>query len=234
MRDSMERKKYSIQQLADILGISVAAIRKKISANENSPDEKHYKKRYPVVTETLDNRPIMLICLTDLELEEEKRLSKINKMKHSSDTTLQETSEDNVIDMEYTREIPHSDPNIHQISQITAETLLNFTERYNNELATLHKNYTERIVAAESKQLLLEDKASREGLYLQEIKDAKTETRNVIKYFTIAILLLLALLVACTCFIIYKLQNPTIIEKQVVVEKPVIQQVGQPKKTGRR
>lgn len=227
----MEKKNYTIQQLADILGVSVAAIRKKIKPDENNPDIKRYKKRYQVVFGTYEDREVMQISLTDIELEEEKRLSGINKIKHSSENNVIRTCESNVtetvessnnevIDIPYTK----SDKN-------NTELIINLTERYNNEL----KTYAERIIEAESKQLLLEDKANREGFYLQEIKDAKNVTKNVVKYFSITLAVMLLLLVATTGFLIYKLMNPTIIEKQVVIEKPVIQQVPvSAKKAGRK
>lgn len=234
----MDRKHYTIQQLSDILGVSVAAIRKKIKADPNDENIRRYKKRYPVVIGTLDDRSVMQICLSDIELEEEKRLSGINKIKHSAETTLSETyssnvvetvelSNDDVIDAEYVK-TPESPTNL----------ILTLTERYNNEL----KTYIERTIAAEKQQALLEDKEKREGLYLQEIKDAKKETAeakeltaNVIKYGSITLVTMLLLLLCSVGFLIYKLLNPTIVEKQVVVEKPVIQYVhAQPaKKTGR-
>lgn len=224
----MERKNYTIQQLADILGVSVAAIRKKIKTDDYDPNIKRYKKRYPVVIGTFEDRQVMQISLTDIELEEEKRLSGINKIKHSAETTLHETYENNVIE---TEEIDNDDVievNYTKANQQNPELLLTLTERYNNEIRT----YADRLIEAESKQLLLEDKANREGLYLQEIREAKATTKNVVKYFTITLLIMLLLLVASTCFLIYKLLNPTIIEKEVIIEKPVVQQPV--KKTGRR
>lgn len=217
----MERKNYTIQQLSDILGVSVAAIRKKIKADETNPGIKRYKKRYPIVIGTFEDRQVMQILLTDIELEEEKRLSGINKIKHSPETTLQETYENDVTGPENANDDNAIDVQYSKSTAQNSDLIFNLTERYSNEL----KTYAERLIAAESKQLLLEDKANREGLYLQEIKDAKNVTRNVIKYFTITLLIMLFLLVSCVCFLVYKLLNPTVVEKQVVIEKPVIQQI---------
>lgn len=229
----MDKTNYTIQELSDILGVSVAAIRKKITTDDNNPNEKRYKKRYPIVFETVDNRQVMQICLTNIELEEEKRLAAKNKIKHSTETTLQDTyteseeNADNVIDIE-----PLSHNRINPPANIS-DVVINLTERYNNDL----KTYIDRLAEAEGKQLLLEDKANREGLYLQEIKDAKQETKNVIKYFTITLSILFILFMLAIGALLYKFANPTVIEKQVVVEKPVIQQIPAPtpvKKTGRR
>ena len=226
----MEKKKYSIQELSDILGVSVAAIRKKISQDENNPSEKRYKKRYQIVSETINGREVMQICLSDIELEEEKRLSTQNKIKHGPSETLQETYNENVIEDENVIDIVPEDI-LKPIKDKNAGNIIeNLTERYNNDL----KTYVERLITAESKQLLLEDKTNREGLYLQEIKDAKDVTKNVIKYFTILFFIMLLLLVASVCFIIYTLSNPKIIEKQVVVEKQIPVEVPAPKKVGRK
>ena len=227
----MERKNYTIQQLSDILGVSVAAIRKKIKPDENNPDIKRYKKRYPIVFGTYEDREVMQISLTDIELEEEKRLSGINKIKHSSENNVIRTCESNVIETVESCNSEVIDIPYTKSDKDNTELIINLTERYNNEL----KTYAERIIEAESKQLLLEDKANREGFYLQEIKDAKNVTKNVVKYFSITLVVMLLLLVGIRCFLIYKLMNPTIIEKQVVKEKPVIQQVPVPvKKAGRK
>ena len=227
----MEKKNYTIQQLADILGVSVAAIRKKIKPDENNPDIKRYKKRYQVVFGTYEDREVMQISLTDIELEEEKRLSGINKIKHSSENNVIRTCESNVTETVESSNNEVIDIPYTKSDKDNTELIINLTERYNNEL----KTYAERIIEAESKQLLLEDKANREGFYLQEIKDAKNVTKNVVKYFSITLAVMLLLLVATTGFLIYKLMNPTIIEKQVVIEKPVIQQVPVPvKKAGRK
>lgn len=231
----VEQKKYSVQELSDILGISVAAIRKKIFQDPQRDDLKRYKKRYPVITEEKDGRQVMLIMLTNIELEEEKRLSGINKIKYTVGSTLQETLQetfsDDVVDADYEpqeRNMPLSNGKNEGLS---AADFIEFTERYNNRLET----YLERIVKAESQQLLLEDKAGREGLYLKEIEDARNEAkearnvlRNVTKYFVITFLLMLIMLGAAVGYLVYKLANPTIVEKEVVVEKPVIQKVEVP------
>lgn len=224
----MERKQYTIQQLADILGVSVAAIRKKIRPDATDPNIKRYRKRYPVVTGTFDDRPVMQICLTDIELEEEKRLSGINKIKHSSDVTLPETYENNVVETVNTDDEDVIEAEYARAPENPSNLILTLTERYNNELRT----YIDRTIAAERNQALLEDKEKREGLYLQEIKDAKKETEeakkltsNVVKYFSITLIAMLLLLILSVSFLVYKLMNPTIIEKQVVIEKPVIKEV---------
>lgn len=53
-------------------------------------------------------------------------------------------------------------------------TITTVNNDYNDRLETL----TNRLITAESKQLLLEDKASREGLYINEINDLKKDNNR--------------------------------------------------------
>lgn len=229
--EKMEKRKYSIQELADILGISAAAVRKKITTDENNPQMKRYKKRYEVVSEEVDGRLITLICLNNIELEEEKRVSKINKIKYTSENTLQETLHEGIYEAEYVENTSEYSESMKNSGQLSMNDFMEFTERYNNRLET----YLERIVKAESQQLLLEDKASREGLYLKEIEEARAEAKqarnvlsNVVKGFVLAMLLMVVLVGVTGGFLVYKLMNPIVIEKEVVVEKPVIERVEVP------
>lgn len=220
----MNVSKYTIQELADILGVSVAAIRKKIYIDDNNPELKRYKRRYPIVTETVDNRQVMQICLTDVELEDEKRQAEKNKIKHSVDNTYQETYTSNVQNNENVIDGEVLQHNEQQKINISTDALISLTERYNNDI----KTYLERIAAAESKTLLLEDKANREGLYIQEIKDAKQHTKNVILYFSVTLAILLVLLTAVSATLINTLLHPIIIEKQTVIEKQIPQKIVAP------
>lgn len=220
----MNASKYTIQELADILGVSVAAIRKKIYVDDNAPELKRYKRRYPIVTETVDNRQVMQICLTDVELEDEKRQAEKNKIKHSVDNTYQETYTSNVQNNENVIDGEVLQHNEQQKINISTDALISLTERYNNDI----KTYLERIAVAESKTLLLEDKANREGLYIQEIKDAKQHTKNVIFYFSVTLAILLVLLTAVSATLINTLLHPVIIEKQTVIEKQIPQKIVAP------
>ena len=220
----MNASKYTIQELADILGVSVAAIRKKIYIDDSNPELKRYKRRYPIVTETVDNRQVMQICLTDVELEDEKRQAEKNKIKHSVDNTYQETYTSNVQNNENVIDGEVLQHNEQQKINISTDALISLTERYNNDI----KTYLERIAAAESKTLLLEDKANREGLYIQEIKDAKQHTKNVILYFSVTLAILLVLLTAVSATLINTLLHPVIIEKQTVIEKQIPQKIVAP------
>jgi hypothetical protein len=74
----MEKKKYSISQLASILTISETAIRKKIKGDGET---KRYKERYQVVGELQNNKIVDFVMLDDIELQSEIQISKRNKNK---------------------------------------------------------------------------------------------------------------------------------------------------------
>lgn len=111
----------------------------------------------------------------------------------------------------------------------------NRLEQKNTELLTVQKE----LITAQSQRLLLEDKASREGLYLKEINELKEVNNNVnkrnevLKNWLITVIILLILgLSTLTIFLILAIKKPPeirtvevekIIEK--TVEKPVIKYV---------
>lgn len=74
-----------------------------------------------------------------------------------------------------------NNPQTHVNREFTTEdlkdvinTITTVNNDYNNRLETL----TNRLINAESKQLLLEDKAGREGLYINEINELKKENNR--------------------------------------------------------
>lgn len=74
-------------------------------------------------------------------------------------------------------------------------------ERYNEELL---KSYNE-LATVKSKQLLLEDKASREGLYINEINDLKKENHRNKLFINLLITVIIGLLLLIIGFITYNI-----------------------------
>lgn len=110
------------------------------------------------------------------------------------------------------------------INTIT-EQLITVNKELQNRLFTV----TDELITVKGQVPLLEDKANREGLYLQEIKDLKANNNAEIdnlkrshyrlKAWLITVIILLSLaLMGVTGFLIYKLANPTIIEKTNTIE----------------
>lgn len=105
-------------------------------------------------------------------------------------------------------------------------------EQKNTELLTVQKE----LITAQSQRLLLEDKASREGLYLKEINELKEVNNNVnkrneaLKSWLITVIILMILgLSTLIIFLVLEIKKPPKIEiKTVEVEKVVEKVVEKP------
>lgn len=80
-------------------------------------------------------------------------------------------------------------------------TITTVNNDYNNRLETL----TNRLITAESKQLLLEDKASREGLYINEINDLKKDNNRYKLLNKLLITVIVTLLIVITGYITFNI-----------------------------
>ena len=78
-------------------------------------------------------------------------------------------------------------------------TITNVNESYNNRIETL----TNRLINAESKQLLLEDKANREGMYINEINGLKKENNRYKLYNNLLITVIVTLIIVITGYITF-------------------------------
>lgn len=147
------KNKYSIKELATILGCSVTAVQKKIFTDENNPNIKRYRNRYEMVVE--DGKS--LILLDDEELEQEKRLSKgfknVSKNVSEGFKNVDETTE-NVIDVDYTAEMSANKDN-------TIDKILKFTEGYIERYETLQKEFYNLLFEKDSQIKLLTDSESK-------------------------------------------------------------------------
>lgn len=80
-------------------------------------------------------------------------------------------------------------------------TITNVNNDYNNRLETL----TNRLITAESKQLLLEDKASREGIYINEINNLKKDNNRYKLFNKVLITVIVTLLIVITGYITFNI-----------------------------
>lgn len=79
------------------------------------------------------------------------------------------------------------------------ERLITVNNEFNNRIEQL----TNRVIAAESKQLLLEDKASREGIYINEINELKRVNNRYQLFNKGLITVIIVLLVVITGYITF-------------------------------
>ena len=212
------KKKYSVKELASILGCSVTAVNKKIKADENNPVIKRYRNVYETVLEN----GITYILLDDADLEDEKNRSKgfsnvINKGYNTP-------QDEEIIDVEPYKEEKRKD------------TLLEFTERYINNIATLQKTFYEEMRQKDKQIYLLttsENQKQAEYLETKALNKTLEKRNNVLKVaLTVVITLLVTLAIVFTMFYINvsKEENKSadIVEVQEVqnvpevVEQPVV------------
>ena len=85
-------------------------------------------------------------------------------------------------------------------------TITSVNESYNNRIETL----TNRLITAESKQLLLEDKANREGMYINEINGLKKENNRFKLYNNLLITVIVTLIIVITGYITFNIGLSTI------------------------
>ena len=180
----MEKKSYSVKELATILGCSVTAVQKKILPDEYNPEIKRYKKRYDV--DIKDGKTVIL--LSDGELDEEKRLSKgFNNV----NTPNKETFE-NVIDVE-----PEPQKQVNQ--DIIIDKILDFTNVHIERYETLQKTYYNELQQKDKQILLLTtSENNKQSEYLEaQAKTKELEKRNrlLTLYLTFVSTLLLTFIV---------------------------------------
>lgn len=182
------RKEYLINELAEILGCSRTAVAKKITEDETT-GTRRYKNRYDVVM----YKGQLAILLDDEDLENEKSMSRGYK-NVARNVTNHTTSED-VIDVEPIKQ------------ETNAETVLNFTERYINELKTFQettynelRNLSETKNNLEKQVLLLEDSQKRG---VEEFQKTRAENVTLKRRNTILAVTLVVVITLLMCFVTF-------------------------------
>lgn len=212
----MEKKKYSISQLASILEVSEAAVRKKIKTNGKV---KRYKKRFDVVEEEVDGKSLMLILLDDDELEAEISASKINKNKFSSKENVDYTYTEGTENVDYIDVTPEkSSPQQNSLNEI-----YEFTERYIQR----SENVYERLIEEKEKNIkfleMLDKSKEDETLKAQALLRETQGKMKRYKYVVLTLLVTFFITVITLVIFLVKALNkpPEVIETEKVIEKVV-------------
>ena len=176
-------KKYSIKELASILGCSLTAVNKKIKPDTNNPDIKRYRNRY----ETVIENNVTYILLDDEALEDEKKRSKGFKtlLSNGVKNVYGEVESEDIIDVE---------PIMQQEKQ---DKLLEFTQRYINDFTTLQKTFYEEMREKDKQIFLLttsENQKQAEYFEVQALnKQLKKQNNVLVISLTVATTLLITL-----------------------------------------
>ena len=119
-------------------------------------------------------------------------------------------------------------PNVPALREFSVEDLkdvINTITTVNNDYNNRFETLTNRLITAESKQLLLEDKASREGIYINEINELKIDNKglqrslSIFKYLFITVTVVLLMLI--TVLITVNKLNTQSAQSGEIVEQPL-------------
>lgn len=175
-------KEVKIADLAKLWGISVNTTWKRV-----------HKGGLRTVKKVIEGREITFVIIDDADLN-------INRVHEG---VIIPDYEDSLRD-DKGYEVQKSDPidKIMEYSKSINEQIMNLNEVYNQRVNTLN----EEIITYKSKNLLLEDKASREGLYLNEINQLKKDNESykmkftILLTFTVSLVILLGLYMGLKLF----------------------------------
>ena len=184
-------KKLSVAEFATLVGTTSKTIYERIKRNSELPLE----EQLLTVDEKVKGRSVTLILTNAQQINEYKNIygkNTVNNGEYYEILTDNESSKP-VINVNEPVKINNDNaPNSEVINR-----LLTLNEDNNNRILQL----TDELITAKQNQLLLEDKAGREGLYLKEINDLKTQLKNennrkkIIIYTLITVLILLLMVI---------------------------------------
>lgn len=219
-------KKLKFSEFAKLIGTTAKTVYKMEEREE-----------IVTVTEKVNNRLTRLIVTDDDQIEHFKNVYRKSSVNNGN-------CEDMLTDNETTMNSNNSSQtNKNDVSIIEIfDKVLKLNEEYNDRISKLN----EKLLTSERQILLLEDKAGREGLYLKEINELKTENEKLKnarkKLFTLFLTVIVVILLLFVGFFTYnialnKVNNvPEELQEQkkVPVQQEVVQPAQKPVKQARR
>lgn len=198
---SME-KKFSVADFAELVGTTAKTIYQKIDNYENLP----LNEQLTTVKERVKGREITFVVTSDEQIQIYKNLYRKEVVRERD---YYENFTNNNGDIPVSNNQNMVIPNNNSTNGNNAfEQLLTLNETYLNRIETV----TNELMEYKSKSLLLEDKANREGMYLNNIRELETENnklktsnKRLILVLTIIISVLLTVLI--TLGIVNNIQN---------------------------
>ena len=172
------------------------------------------------VTEKVNNRPTRLVVTNSEQINHFKNVYSKSPVNIGNCEDIV-TNNNQSMNVNNTSQITNNN----DVMQEMFEKIVTMNEQYNNRIAKLN----EELIDSKSKLLFLEDKASREGLYLKEINELKTENKElktsktkVINLLVAVIVVLLMVIVGFVTFNIATSEKKTQKEQVVVEPAPVV------------
>lgn len=199
-------KKLSVAEFAALVGTTSKTVYERIKRNSELPLE----EQLLTVDEKVKGRSVTLISTNTQQIDVYKNI-------YGKNTVINGEYYEILTDNESSKPVINANEPVKINNDNTSNgevinRLLTLNEDNNNRILQL----TNELITAKQNQLLLEDKAGREGLYLKEINELKTQlktdnNRNKIvinTLLTLLILLIMVIIGLLTWFITVKnLQN---------------------------
>lgn len=185
------KKRMSVADFAALVGTTSKTIYQKIENYNNLP----VNEQLTTVKEKVKGREVTFIVTSDDQIGIYKNLYRKEIV---TEGNYYENVTNNNSYSQVNNSINNSEPSINKHSNPDMfEKLLTLNETYLNRIETV----TNELMEYKSRSLLLEDKASREGLYLKEINELKTDNeklKTLSKWLQITLITLITLILTVT------------------------------------
>lgn len=195
----MSEKELKIAELATVWGVSVPAtwnrVRKEGLKTVKKIDENRKEVTYVVISEETVNKYLSTVN-NNINNRYYEELLTNNNINNDNNNGLKTESE------------PFSASEM--FDKLTA-----LNKEYNNRLEQVN----EELIMAKSKMLLLEDKAGREGLYINEINGLKTDNNKLKRLIYCLFAVIVILLLGFTCYLTYNIVVAKTATTQPTTEK---------------
>lgn len=197
----MERK-MPVAEFARLVGTTPKTIYERVKINEKLP----VNEQLNVVKERINGRETTVISTNETQIEIYKDIyckNIVNNGEYYEDVTVNNedfTVIENQSFVNSSKNIENTDSFIDKLIKVNEE-YNNRIEQKTNELITVQKE----LLLAKQTQLLLEDKASREGMYINEINQLKQDNNGkdtVIKWLISVIVIMLLLIFTVTTYLV--------------------------------
>lgn len=209
----MEEKELKIAELAKIWGVSVPTAWNRIRK----------EKLTTFIKKNENNKEVNYVRISEEKLKEYViNVNNNNKNGYYEELLNVDNVNNDIIDAEYTKQEAAKAP-------ILITDIFNGLKEVYNDCNERILKVNEELINYKSKALLLEDKASREGLYINEINTLKTNINDVKKVnetllkwlITVIILSVFCIAALGVALAFYINKPPQVIETEKVIEKVV-------------
>lgn len=209
-------RRLKVAEFAALLGIVPKTVYKMIERNE-----------IVTVTEKVNNRQTTIVVTNDEQIEEFKKSyskNQVNNGNYYENVTENEYSENYIERNEQVK-----NHNGAEFANEVIDKIITLNNEYNeqiNEYNNRLERVNEELITAKSKMLLLEDKAGREGTYINEINELRTGNNKLKKVVYSLVSVIVVLLLILTCYTTYNIvisrprNSQTLTTEQISVVNP--------------